>query len=373
MGKECYLTTPAPSGYACYCHKTTAGCDGKIQACIDPESPVCTTPPRSFGSTPEGSTTYLEIAQEWVDACENGMGDCTANYPGTAALGEHCHSGSNKECASELKCGAYFDASSKDKEDEVTKCCAQLKWSGDKAKTYCQNVLEEGDECHENFQCKGGFCDGSGQCQSLKKSGESCWRGALTDYQCEDNLFCASQSADFEDKVCCPDRFQAGDLRYYCENYVRPGAACKHDKQCQNGYCDGSGKCVALKKSGESCWRPVLEPNSQCQDGLVCAIQSNDDDDKVCCPNSKLIWAKNWCTDFVAVGRACKHSDQCTGSNVCTNDKCTALLANSQACSSNGQCQSGKCAFTTTKNYGSSYTRTQVCCPSGTFYAAASG
>lgn len=101
-------------------------------------------------------------------------------------------------------------------------------------------LVEDGGECKQDFECKGGTCDLSGDdgiCRQLPGDGEPCLESEMDGFTfetCDEELVCI-------DGTCVAPKAE--------------GADCASGSECQSGMCDfQTSKCAPLKAEGEDCF-----------------------------------------------------------------------------------------------------------------------
>ncbi len=286
-GNECTLIDTCQSGVC------TAGSDVVCTASdnchdvgvCDPETGVCSDPPKADGSPcDDGDECTL------ADICQGGV--CTGGSDVVCTASDNCH-----------------DVGVCDPETGV--CSDPPKADG----TAC----DDGDECTLTDTCQGGACTGGGDvvCTALD--------------QCHDVGVC-----DPETGVCTDPPKADGTA---CDD----GDQCTLTDTCQDGVCTGGGDvvCTALDQCHDVgvcdpetgvCSNPTLPNGATCEDGDFCT-EGSTCSGGVCGGGSPVDCNdSNFCTD-----------DSCNPASGCVNVNNTLICDDSLFCTVNDTCVDGTC------------------------------
>ena len=206
--------------------------------------------------------------------CKDGL-ICSA----TSGVGETCASnGDNVSCSDDKYCGQEGIG--------TFTCCKSIAPSvGLEVRTddWCAE-LEDGKGCKYDNQCNSGWCN-NGICTAKAGVGEICGSNG-DDYTCANNKVCGQYG---EGEYRCCSNTAGGWIDDWCSE-LPIGSSCKHDNQCDSGWCSG-GFCNTKGQVGEYCDSTGID--STCADGKVCG--QHGEGDYKCCSGTAAGWIDDWC------------------------------------------------------------------------------
>ena len=245
-----------------------------------PEGQACHHDYMCYGTAANGNDKWC-----YNNVCQNHNLPEGA-YCGDKNKGERCASG---------KCGR--------KESGSTYCCTSL---APENNDNCNN-LADGENCHENYQCRSGACTNN-VCIAKLSTGVYCGSG-FNHHKCQSGK-CGRKERGVN--YCCDSL--APENNDNCNN-LADGESCHHDYQCANGVC-ANNVCIAKLSTGAYCGSGFN--HHKCQSGK-CGRKERGVN--YCCDS--LAPENDDNCDNLADGEGCHHDYQCQTGSSCRNNVCT--------------------------------------------------
>ncbi|MBI1825088.1 MAG: hypothetical protein HY287_14865 [Planctomycetes bacterium] len=371
------------------CQPPTPFCSETLNSCVEClNNSQCTTAPRLTCSS-QGTCVQCTTNNQCVDtlfcngteSCNLSTGLCQSGTPVTCSSGKFCSEifdgcvkcDNDSQCDDGLHCDGLEHCSADHQSCtpgtpvSCKRCVGgqnpQAPCGTDADCRICVGGGSAGDPCTSNANCINGTCPAGGTCTGASSvckettGGTQCVE-CVTDTQCNDNVFCTSDTCIFN--VCN----HVADPMRYCDDGIfcngaetcnanntgcvagtpvtcakkcflgpNPGIACTSDAQCGTG-----GKCVGLcSETFNAC--VDCEVDNQCANGKFCDGAETCHADHTCgagtpldCTSMHTICQPQFACDEATQqckasqtapnGTACDDGNNCTAVDACQNGQC---------------------------------------------------